>query len=230
MNRVLLYSFLGVWALVGCRRADEALPSDIPAGKGALSVVLRTDGALGDAASKAAGQDTYPMTPDLLDATIKKNGEAVGAWSPMSTMPPVVYLAPGNYTLEVQTRGERQAVNAIPLYKGTTPFEVKAGVVASIDAAIRLESMVVSLTFQDGWEKLTGYKLNYYALDDPQQLSLFQVLQADNTPTAKRAYIDTPFPLGIKVEGRIDGTLRRANLLVYTELEVRRYHNLILKN
>lgn len=221
MKKLYYYSLLALLSL-GCQRAQDETP--IPPGKGALQIELRLDNGVAEQASKATVQDPYVVTKQELAASVLQDKKVVASWDPISEMPPVVYLEPGNYTFELQTRGARQAVNATPYYFGQTPFEVKAGLVSSIYANAVLKSLVVSMTLQGGWAVMDPYKLTCFALDKPET-TLFQT-----TDKAARLYIDTPFPYGLKVEGRVGGVSKKSNVLVYDHLEVGTYHHLTLSD
>lgn len=221
MKRYLYYSLLGLLAL-GCQRAEQEQP--IAEGKGALKIELRLNNGVEDQTSKATVQDPYQIATDELVATVLQGEAEVCTWNPMSSMPPVVYFEAGQYTLQINTRGDRQAVNTVPYYFGQTPFTITAGRVSSIYAAASLQSMVVSMSLTGGWAAMRDYKLTYFALDKPKE-PLFLT-----TDRAARLYIDNPIPYGVKVEGRVGGVSQKPNVLVYDNLNVGTYHNLTLSD
>lgn len=223
MKKLGYYSLLGL-LLLGCQRAELEAP--IPQGKGALQIELRLDNAVAEAASKATVQDPYAMTAEGLTASVVQGDQVLQTWEPMSAMPPVVYLEPGNYTFEVKTRGTRKQVSAVPYYFGQTPFAIVAGRATSIYTNASLQSLVVSMTLMGGWAAMTDdtYKLVCFALDKPNEI-LFTT-----TDRAARLYIDTPFSYGLRVEGRVGGVLKKTNVLKYDNLTVGAYHNLTLSD
>lgn len=223
MRKLLKYISLAAITLMAACNDDRPIPEvDTPPSGVRIAMALDTK-MLGD--TKAAVEDTYPMTAELLSATINQDGNVLHTYDKLSDIPAVLYLKPGKYTIALATNGQRSSVNEVPYYIGETPFTIAEGVVTSILAEATIQSMAVSVTPTGDVERLTSYKMSYYNLSNPDQI-LMVVTEQQNSPTSKRVYIDTPFPYGIRIEGRIDGVRWVKNVLVYDNLAKQTYHNI----
>lgn len=223
MRKLLKYISLAAITLMAACNDDRPTPQvDTPPSGVRIALALDTK-MQGD--TKAAVEDTYPMTAEMLSATIKQGDDVLHAYDKLSDIPTVLYLTPGQYTIALATNGQRSPVNEVPYYIGETPFTIAEGVVTSILAEAAIQSMAVSVTPTGDVDRLTSYKMSYYNLSNPDQI-LMVVTEQQNKPTPKRVYIDTPFPYGIRIEGRIDGVRWVKNVLVYDNLAKQTYHNI----
>lgn len=177
------------------------------------------------APTRVAVQDNYPMTQENFRAVIKQEQTVLHSYERLSQIPPVLYLEPGSYSITLETNGTRNPINEMPLYQGQTPFTVEPGKVSAINAKASIQGMAISVSFEGLIANLTSYKMSYYHLSTPDKV-LLVVTEQQNTPLAKRVYMDTPFPYGIKIEGRLKGVRWVKNILVWQDLEAGTYHNI----
>lgn len=177
------------------------------------------------ATTRATVEDNYPMKEEHFSAVIKQDDLVLHSFDKLSDIPSVLYLEPGNYSIAIATNGTRSQINELPMYQGETPFTVETGKVSAVNAKASIRSMAISVSFSGLVENLASYKMSYYHLSTPDKI-LMVVTEQQNTPHAKRVYMDTPFPYGIKIEGRMDGVRWVKNVLVYDDLSVQTYHNI----
>lgn len=197
----------------------------VPEGKGGVRIGLKLDKTLASGMTKATVEDTYDVTPDML--TLSITGDTTLTWDTMTDMPEIIYLNEGTYRAEVQSNHPKAKADDKPYYTGKEDFTVEDERVTSVDIACRMTNMVVSVRFTGNIAGLTGYKMNYFPLEDNTQ-TLFTVTEEQNVSVPKRVYL-TPFPFGIKIEGRLNGSRWSKNILIYDDIAEGIYHNITIQ-
>ena len=196
-----------------------------PEKRGGVRIGLSVDKALVSGMTKATAEDTFDVTSDML--TLSITGDTTLTWSAMTDMPEIIYLNEGSYLAEVRSNHPTAEADDEPYYTGRENFTVEDERVTSVNIACRMTNMVVSVRFAGNIAGLTGYKMSYFPLSDNTQ-TLFTVTEEQNTPVPKRVYL-TPFPFGIKIEGRLNGSRWSKSILIYEDITEGTYHNITIQ-
>lgn len=237
MKRKILYLLFIVGAVVSCHSQHDAMDEiqgivdqNLPSGV-CLNITINNSYAagqsVGGSASKTLVADDYPMTLSHMAGGIIQGVDTLSWWDDLSKMPAVVDLNVGNYKFLVKTAGRRDSINMVPYYEGEKSFEVVENKVSSeyVDAVIRC--MAISCSPSDILP-LTDYTMSYYDLKHPQN-PLITIGQQQNQPKPLKIYMDVPFAFGVKINGRVNGLPWIKNVLVWDNINVGSYQNLILE-
>lgn len=126
------------------------------AGKGGLTLRLKTDAGIRDAApTRAATEldaDLIPGT-DAFSITLEKGGEAVGSWTSLSKFNESEQAFPiGNYTVRATAGDLRTEGFACPAFSGETTVTILEGESAEAQITATLANCMVSVDFTDAFK------------------------------------------------------------------------------
>lgn len=221
MKNILYILVLSI-SLVGCKH-DSYQPDEDKSSGVRLSISI--NGAMNDL-TKAFINDDFELQLSHLKGEIKKGDNVIAKWDDMSKAPDVIFLDPAVYTIEMQTKGVRNAINTVPMYVSSQEFEVESGKMKALQVGCTIESSAVTVVLTGDLTNITDYKLCFYHMNDHLK-DLYIVTQAQNNPKPMKLYMDKPFPFGVRIEGKLNGRDWKKHVIVY-EVAHKNYYNLTL--
>lgn len=134
-TRFLALSVL-LLVLCGCKKKIEPTTGDFTlnlTSEGAFTPILKSN------------PDEVDINTFKVVIKGEQSGSVVNSWGSFGSMPQVVAMEPGRYTIEATSPGDKVVAFNQPLYKGSQNFVVEAGKVVTLDLTCTLQNMKVSV-------------------------------------------------------------------------------------
>ncbi len=134
MKKLLLtFALLGV-VLTACNKEIVTKES------GELTLNIHSDGEF-----TATKSEDVVNVKDFAVSLKDNAGVEVESWDKFSSMPSVLVLDPGNYTISANSPGNKDAAFSQPLYAGNQAFKIESGSMVDLDLVCTLKNMKVTI-------------------------------------------------------------------------------------
>lgn len=155
MKKILNIIVVAVLAMVSFTSCDKGLVTEMEAEgkvslKGLVVSVLNNEDEI---ESRSASVDVKNYKVEIVN---KLTGETAGAWT-YSSLPELVTLAVGDYTVNVYNQALQNAAWEAPYYFGAQDFTVKENDITLVETVVcRLSNLKVSIKYSDELQAVMG--------------------------------------------------------------------------
>lgn len=215
MRKILYFLIITAVAFAGCKKNNNDTE-----GTGRLEVKLSSSG---DYITKSDNTEVN----NFIVSISKKDGWKQ-EFEKYGSMPSILDLGPGEYTISASSPIKKEASFDLPIYGASKDFTIRAGEVTPLSLVCTLQNMKVTLKPSENFKKeLSNYTVtitNAASWTSPDIADKNLVWNKADVDASKPGYFSVA-PLSIKVDGyrRIDNSEAHANLSI-TDVAAKDHH------
>ena len=151
MKKLLVFSLCLILGLQSCSDKEDWNKNGIVSSdKAALELKLTSSGNFTSPTSKSSNTKA---TVDVNDFIVKilKGDAVVKEYDSYGSMPSVIELEPGDYTMEAGSKDDKEAAFDQPIYKGSQDLRLSAGKVTAVNIECKLSNIKFTIICSEGF-------------------------------------------------------------------------------